>query len=88
MIDVERGILPVMLPIGNRDAVAIDRVVRPELRAQRLPRKQLTVASVFGVRLMVDLEAGRPAVPLANAHHVLVTSGCDLSLVKPSGPSR
>ena len=54
--------------------------VRQPRKALDLTQPQLALAAGVGVRFIVDLEAGKPTVRLANVLQVLQTLGGTLSL--------
>ena len=71
--------------LGNMDSKLLGLIVLRERKAQKLRQAELAAAAGVGIRLIVDLEAGKPTLQLEKALHVLATLGCDLTIVPPAG---
>lgn len=67
------------------DAQAIGRIIRAERKASGLRQDELAAASGVGLRLIVELERGKPTVQLAKVLAVLAALGCKLQVIRPDG---
>lgn len=63
----------------------IGQIVRAERKAQGLRQDQLAAAAGVGVRLLAELEAGKPTAQIGKALTVLDTLGCQLAINAPRG---
>ena len=73
------------VPIGNMDSKSLGLIVHRERKAQKLRQAELAAAAGVGTRFIVDLEAGKPTLQLEKVLHVLVTLGCNVSIIPPEG---
>lgn len=73
------------VPNGNMDSKSLGLIVLGERKAQNLRQAELAAAAGVGIRFIVDLEAGKPTLQLEKVLHVLVTLGCDVTILLPAG---
>lgn len=74
-------------PLGNMDSISLGLLVRRERKAQNLKQAELAAVSGVGVRLIVDLEAGKPTLQLGKVLQVITTLGCEVQIAPPASPS-
>ena len=77
--------MAVIFPNGNMDSSKLGQVVRHERKTQKLRQAELAAAAGVGTRFIVDLEAGKPTLQLEKVLHVLVTLGCNVTIIPPEG---
>ena len=68
-----------IMPLIN-DTVELGKALRQARKQLRLTQPQLALASGVGVRFIVDLEAGKPNLPLAQALRVIAALGGEIQL--------
>ena len=66
------------------DSTSLGLLVRRERKAQSLKQAELAAVSGVGVRLIVDLEAGKPTLQLGKVLQVIATLGCDVQIAAPA----
>ena len=76
---------PNNVPLGNMNSKSLGLIVLGERKAQNLRQAELAAAAGVGIRFIVDLEAGKPTLQLEKVLHVLVTLGCDVTILLPAG---
>ena len=63
-----------IFPLSNMDSQKLGGFVRHERKVQGLRQDELAAASGVGIRFIVDLEAGKPTLQLAESKDLLAVS--------------
>jgi len=65
----------------------IGMIIRTTRKSQKLRQDELAGAAGVGVRLIVDLEAGKPTAQIGKALLILETLGCKVTISTPPSGS-
>lgn len=75
-----------MFPIRNMkivDAAALGQAIRHRRRQLNVTQKDLAMSSGTGLRLIIDLEKGKPTCQLGKALEIVRTLGLSLEIHEP-----